>query len=148
MPDPSVPVLVSGEDSFWQPSYLNDMRSRSGFSGSPVWVWRIPSDDMDMGDVDGHFPERPSIGMERRFLRLLGVHCAQFREEVEITEISSENKRSKAGYKLEIASSMTIVVPAWDITTLLDSPKLEHQRTVRDSRPDRINTSEALVDRV
>ena len=39
LPDASNPVSLHKTDQFSRPAYLNDMRSRSGFSGSPVWVW-------------------------------------------------------------------------------------------------------------
>ena len=39
---------------------------------------------------------------------------------------------------VSLASSMTVIVPAWEVTRLLDQDSLVAQRTARDSRPDRI----------
>ncbi len=51
-------------------SYCVDMHSRSGFSGSPVFVYRTPG---------GDFSEKGVINLSR-FMMFLGIHWGQFPE--------------------------------------------------------------------
>jgi hypothetical protein len=158
------------------------MHSRPGFSGSPVFVYRTP--DSDLRDIEYGFrdPHRkftlnlPNIeGQLRRaggrgdetfevienidsnskFLRLLGIHVAQFQDEVEITKVgeaklsgrgSVVRKQSekrpdpvlKDSDSIRFPGSMTIVVPAWQIIALLDEDKqLKDQRQARNEREKR-----------
>lgn len=133
-PDESIPVRLWPSDSLARPAYLNDMRSRSGFSGSPVWVWRTPYDDMNEVGLNGlaqRFNPRNTL------FGLLGVHRGQFREQTTIKSIKAE-RAIKSGDEIEIASSMTVVVPAWEISTFLDKGAFQRQRAERDDRSDRI----------
>jgi len=52
---------------------------------------------------------------------LLGVHCAQFPEEVRIKIAESKRTQIEEGDILKIPSSLTVVVPAWEISRLMDS---------------------------
>jgi hypothetical protein len=49
--DDNVPVSVGIGDRFRRPAFLNDMRSRTGFSGSPVWAWYNPNSDVRSWEV-------------------------------------------------------------------------------------------------
>ncbi len=62
LPHDSAPVRLSAADRFVCPSYLNDTRSRGGFSGSPVWVYRTTSDDLTHLPFDTLQAEGFSIG--------------------------------------------------------------------------------------
>ena len=75
----------------------------------------------------------------RSFLALIGVHRGQFPDTIQI-------RLTKTGelYEAEIPSSMTVVVPAWEISTLLNSSRLEAQANARDKLPDRIQLSEKI----
>jgi len=141
MPDPENPVRFHSEDKYLRPAYLNDMRSRTGFSGSPVWVYRIGSDDLT------HLPpdtmELGGLGIAdsaASFLRFLGIHRGQFRESTEIfsTEGLSSEGLVKHGDEIFVASAMTAVIPAWELSAVLNYPTLIKQREVRDRRPDRV----------
>ena len=142
-PDDSNPVKLELSDRLSRPSYLNGMRSRSGFSGSPVWVWRTPHDDMNRVGFNG----RDQLFHPRNaFLYLVGVHRGQFREQTIIRSTEAE-RALHSGDRIEIASSMTVLVPAWEITTLLDKATFRQKRVERDSRNDRVtlaNEIEAL----
>jgi hypothetical protein len=61
-----------------RPSHLVDMRSRGGFSGSPVFIYRTPFTYLAKfaGQMRGMMPNPGNS-----FLMFLGVHCAQFPEE-------------------------------------------------------------------
>jgi len=119
------------------------MRSRNGFSGSPVWVWRTPYDDMNRVGFNG----REQLFHPRNaFLYLVGVHRGQFREQTTIRSAEAE-RALHSGDDIEIASSMTVIVPAWEITALLDKDTFKQKRVERDSRSERVklaNEIEAL----
>jgi hypothetical protein len=151
-----------------RPSHIFDMRSRPGFSGSPVFVYRTPGGDLrdhaDRGrlkrarrraeatthallsDDLTQFASRSLMNRiqdEREtesntFVVLLGIHAGQYPERVEaikLRKISGESDDTiRHGDRLKIASSMTVVVPAWEITTLLNLPPFETQRNERDRR--------------
>ena len=55
--------------------YCLDMHSRTGFSGSPVFVYRTPGAQLvDDATDQNYLPLGPAV------LRLLGIHCGQFPE--------------------------------------------------------------------
>ena len=116
-----------------RPAYLIDMRSRSGYSGSPVFGFRVVSydlrnfnDDNSMYTVDLGTISEESYST---FIGLLGVHCAQFHEDIVVQQDSS----GIPGARLRIPSSMSVVIPAWRITALLDDEKLTRRRAMRDA---------------
>lgn len=86
------------EDRRTQESFAVEMRSKEGFSGSPVVVWRTPVTDLSW---EGREPE------DNHFWRLLGVNW---------------------GYIFDEAGENTFlngVVPAWKISELLRTPTLQ-----------------------
>lgn len=138
LPDEANPARLHKNDRFARPSYLNDMRSRTGFSGSPVWVWRTPQDDMNSHkQAQGILPRLSAT--ERSFLALIGVHRGQFSDKVPICVTGTG-----ASHAAEIPSSMTVVVPAWEITKLMNHKELMRNMTERDTRPERIEFSERI----
>lgn len=113
-------------------SFVVDMHSRSGFSGSPVYVYRTHGTDLS-SSWKGHEIElirvhqvqgaRGRIRAHMRYLendlfRLLGIHWGQFPEEW----------RSADGTNITGLSGMTCVIPAWHILEVLEMPKLRAQR--------------------
>ena len=127
-PSQAAPVRLSSTDRFVRPAFLNDMRSRTGFSGSPVWSWYSVYQDVAIDSVN--VPDPTEEPRRHSTLKLIGIHRGQFREAASpLTEPSQE---------VEIASSTTVVIPAWEISKVLDLPILAEQRAVRDQRPDRI----------
>jgi hypothetical protein len=135
-----VPVGLGPGDQFARPAFLNDMRSRTGFSGSPVWAWYNPYSDVRTWE-ESKSPISSLLSRAQRSpdLCLIGVHRAQFREDAEVIE--GGNSNVKKGDIVKIASSMTIVVPSWEIKSLLEKDKLEIQRQKRDERQDRKDAS-------
>src|SRR5258705_5370942 len=81
---------------------------------------------MARGHGGVQFSEDPLLDT---FLGLLGVHCGQIPEEIPADEVSG---RSRSRITLTMPSSITIVVPAWRITELLNDPRLEKQRMARE----------------
>lgn len=106
------PVAQRGRGGFQQESFLVDMRSVAGFSGSPVTVFyerqdwrkegamlRVPHDFHMSGVVDKSW--------------LLGVDWGHLSVSEDIIE---DGKRKK----VKVKSSMAAIVPAWKIAELLD----------------------------
>jgi hypothetical protein len=102
-------VLIRQGNNAERPCHLGDMRSRTGFSGSPVIGY------MEMPALDAR--ENYKYG-------LFGIHSAQHGERISLFTESD----AKA---VEIPSSMTRIVPAWKIEELLEHPTLVAQREAR-----------------
>jgi hypothetical protein len=135
---------VEIENDTKQPSHLVDMRSRGGFSGSPVFIYRTPYSDLSsptMHRVDDDrtgFLLGTSGQASRRnwFVGLLGIHCGQFWERVEVRKAPQKKERLgdpiNEGDVLQIQGGMTIVAPAWRITELLNLEVFEEMRRKRE----------------
>lgn len=94
-------------------SYCIDMHSRTGYSGSPVIVYRSVGDDLT---------NLSRYNLEA-FMYLLGIHWGQF----------PENWKDQKGKKIQGFSGMTCVTPAERILNLINSPKLKAERDRRDA---------------
>ena len=118
-----------------RPSHITDMHSRPGFSGSPVFVYRTPGNDLTAIDQEGNF-NLDLMRNDNAFVKLLGIHSGQFVERIEAAR--SEGTRYapsepiRDGDKLAVQSSMAIVVPAWNIRPLLDLPYFQELRRTRE----------------
>lgn len=108
-------------------SIVVDMHSRSGFSGSPVFVYRT---------IGSHFydfqPGRFLTG-GGHFLSLLGMHWGQFPEAWELrTGAKRKTKKHSSlitgGQYVEGLSGMTCVIPAEHIREVLNLPELAAMR--------------------
>jgi hypothetical protein len=112
------------------PCFVMDMRSRSGFSGSPVFAFRTWGSDLHFDpshhvriyqDSSGNY--RLHLDEEPMF-KLAGLHIGQFNEEVTI--ISKE----QAGSQMVLGSAMTQVIPAWRIRDFLNGQRFADARKV------------------
>ena len=142
-----------------RPSHIFDMRSRPGFSGSPVFIYRTPDGDLRNATLRGEDKTRKrnirrsldyvGRGTEiqfndveddwetksNTFLMLLGIHAGQYPERVE----ARKETRTRAEVddivrdrdKLKIPSSMAVIVPAWEVVNLLNLPIFKVQRNKR-----------------
>jgi hypothetical protein len=152
--------LIEQPNEIKRPSHIFDMRSRPGFSGSPVFIYRTPAGDLRTTSERGRFEaveramqratDRPRWGassidvladmeMENNtFLMLLGVHAGQYPEWVEARKIKKTlgevDDIVRDRDKLKIPSSMAVVAPAWEIINLLNLPVFQAQRQERDKR--------------
>lgn len=115
-----------------RPSHIFDIHSRPGFSGSPVFIYRTPSNSLENINFS---PNWNIVTKDNLFLRLLGIHSGQFTDRVEARVAESYGDIPiKEGDNLDIPSSMTIVAPAWAISQLLDTPELTEQRRMRERK--------------
>lgn len=150
VPNELNPVQLDHRDRFVRPAWLNDCRSRGGFSGSPVWVWRSQYDDMNLYNGPGLPASLFAKNQPARysFLALLGCHRGQFPEETTVYangESFSPKRPLISGDDIKLASAMTVVVPAWEISNVLDYSQLKDQRDERDRRPERQRYSQEAL---
>jgi hypothetical protein len=128
--------------------YVADMRSRPGYSGSPVFVYRTVFVDLRNFKGDKYVVDLGEISSERldTFVRLLGMHCSQFTDDV----IVDDNSPMLSGHTLFMPGAMAVIIPAWEITAVLDRPEFEERRAMRDAKrvmrdPIRAESSGELV---
>lgn len=109
-------------------SFVLDMHSRTGYSGSPVFVYRTH------GSI---FAEAGSIVAGGHLMKLLGIHWGQFPELWELSRGTAPQQTDtdavEAGLIMEGAyvrglSGMTCVVPSWDIMATLNDERLLGER--------------------
>ena len=127
-------------------SFIIDVHSRTGFSGSPVFVYRTPISDFAeyspvlRGRVNADRINPRARGMvevdfhlRSTLFRLLGIHWAQFPElwEIKHPETMSNSEASSlvpSSDYVQGFSGMTCVIPAWEILEVLEMPKLKKLR--------------------
>jgi hypothetical protein len=105
-------------------SFCIDMHSRTGHSGSPVFVYRTPFSDV--GYVQNVH--------NNAYLGLLGIHWGQFPELWEIEKGVQPKNESEAGTLIlegqyvKGLSGMACVLPAWTILEVLKMPEIVERR--------------------
>ena len=93
-------------------TFCLDMHSRTGYSGSPVFVYRTPATNFAAMYYEGK-------NSGNSFFLLLGIHCGQFPEELPI----------KGSFEKMIGrSGMTLAIPAQRIIELLNAEKFRRNR--------------------
>lgn len=129
-----------------RPAHLFDMKSRPGLSGSPIFVYRTPSSDLRLIDQgpsllpnDNDFLRTQAYWRDRKntFVKLLGIHSAQYTDSVEVTLVDKfaleANEPLREGVCLRIPNSMSVVVPATSVKALLGSSSFSALKIKRDS---------------
>jgi hypothetical protein len=103
-----------------QEGFLVDIRSLSGYSGSPVFVYRTRPDLNDPSDVDNwiHSFEHRLLGIDFGHLPAFGPVCGQ----------------GGAGLQAEQNSGMAAVIPAWRILQLLQDDDVVAKRRQQELR--------------
>jgi len=116
-----MPVPLKQETGKVVDCYCLDMHSRTGYSGSPVFVYRTPGTDLHMMEESNLFD------MAGGFLWFLGIHVGQFPETLEILGPSRKKQHVKG------MSGMTYVSPASRILEVLMIDKFRDQRAAKDA---------------
>jgi hypothetical protein len=106
MADARIPIEQGNGNR--RPTHLGDMRSRTGFSGSPVFAYQLHS---------GYDALVQETGW-------LGVHSGQYPDRVTIIAGGKP-------YPADIPASMTIIVPAWALQFIEDDPNFAAVRNAR-----------------
>ena len=106
-----------------------DTNSRTGFSGSPVYVYRTMTSDLEEL-CKPHWHGQIAV-YKHPMLMLLGVHTGQFPEwwDTKSTEPIGKGAEPFSRMQVRGLSGMTRVAPAWGIRQILDGPKLKGRRT-------------------
>lgn len=107
-----------------QESFLVEMRSIGGYSGSPVFVWIPPLVER---------PETRELRARRFGPWLMGVDWGHTGGYEAVLEKDGETAVQE-GWKVRSNSGMTAVVPAWRLADLLNSDKLVLQRKGLDDK--------------
>lgn len=103
----AMPYPIRQPTGVVRPTYCLDVHSRSGFSGSPVFVYRGPGDDF----VEMYETNNTNSGSV--FIYFLGAHCDQFREPWPV--VPTHPPAAILG-----ASGMTKVVPSSSVIDLVE----------------------------
>lgn len=109
MPDEPIEIEFGGR-VHQQEAFLAELRSVSGHSGSPVYLFPNPT------------YARPGKQIPADRACLLGVDFCHIETSVQVTD--ADGRR----FKVKSNSGMAGVVPAWKLETLLDSEPLRKQR--------------------
>jgi hypothetical protein len=115
---------IDSEDDgvpYKQESFLADIKSIGGYSGSPVF-W-----DATVGRPK-HVEQRAKLGRERGEtpIFLLGVDWAHIRDWDPVCGV--DKKPLSANYQIEINTGIAAIVPAWKLRDLLENPMLKRER--------------------
>jgi hypothetical protein len=94
----------------WQESFLVEVRSLPGYSGSPVFGYvPIPPSGKDLAPGD----DPQLAGMS---VRLIGIDWCHLRD---WGDVYQADQQTKTGDRVALNSGMAGVIPAWKITELL-----------------------------
>jgi hypothetical protein len=130
-----MPSIIKQENGHYGESYCIDLHSRTGYSGSPVFVYRTP-----FSNFDAAFRQGKGLRFDDTFIYLLGIHWGQFPEYWEITNKKKliESKRpgvvTTDGKHVKGLSGMTLVIPAQRIMDLLNIEKYRTNREKMDAK--------------
>jgi hypothetical protein len=119
-------AIVKQPTGFLGPSLVVDMHSRTGFSGSPVFVYRTT------GSIFSH---NMTIVTGGHLMKLLGILWGQFTEawDLEGAQALQVGQTSAPatweGGRVKGWSGMSLVSPASAIMEVLNEPKLKEQRS-------------------
>ena len=147
---PNEKATIEQPNGYRGVSYVVDMHSQTGFSGSPVYVYRTLGSDLTRQHeghaVDIQIDRMQTYGSAREgalqgraklrsdtMFKLLGIHWGQFPEKWELNdkrqlEESQKNHLILEGKYVEGMSGMTCVIPAWQIYEVLNMPELKKLR--------------------
>ena len=119
------PTLVKSESGAEHESFLVEMRSASGYSGSPVFAYINPA-------------EAPFRRLNHEQIRrygpwLLGVDWGHLNAWSEVS-LKNTNERHPDGWAVNANTGMACVSPAWRLVKLLDREELRSERRRLDKK--------------
>jgi hypothetical protein len=106
-------------------NFLVECRSISGYSGSPVFVWIDPNRPRPPIWAS---PTLPTYNATRYGPFLLGIDAAHIETQIEV----KQSERARKIGTVSFITAMSVVVPAWHLTELLETPELVEQRNRED----------------
>lgn len=123
---------------YMQESFLVEMRSHAGYSGSPVHVYRAPRVSLEW-PPDRSRSAPPIIRDEAHGTWLLGVNWGYITDDWEITrrkrtsKLAGVDEASSAEF-VRANTGMNGVVPAWKLLELIHDPRLEGARMAAENQ--------------
>jgi hypothetical protein len=121
------PVPIKHPWGFTQPSFLIECRSVSGFSGSPIFIYRVQT-TIAAGLV--------AIGSDRggkaALPRLLGIDWGNL-DRVGRNDYAIDWAESEADASFPRRSGMMVAVPAWRLAELLDSEVVQNVKRKKEA---------------
>lgn len=127
---------VKLEGGHMQEAFLVETRSISGYSGSPVFVYRPTEEAMFIqpNPYSSEYIESNSKSITNLVgsPALLGIDCGHVRQYRKI--VDGRNISHPHGWKVEANTGMAIVIPAWRLRDLLDIEDLVMQREQKNKR--------------
>lgn len=115
---PDAPII---DDGYEQESFLAEIRTIPGYSGSPVFV-HIPENRLTVPGVVASGSDR-RWALKNHFIdRFIGVEWCRLKGEV------SQKYLNGMGYNVHVTSGMSGVIPSWKVAELLDCAKFQIQR--------------------
>jgi hypothetical protein len=112
-----LPAPIKNEYDSDQESFAVDMRSISGYSGSPAFIF---------WEFGGSHLQGVNRTFEKSFLGLLGVDWGHIHLRLPVLNKDGESLPDR--FHVRSHTSMSGVVPAWHLRDLLNSPGLQEQR--------------------
>jgi hypothetical protein len=138
---PDGDALIEQPNGYKRLSYVVDMHSRTGFSGSPVFAYRTLGSDLANPLVGlkfetfdakraAHTREIGGLKAETKF-RFLGIHWGAFPGLFERKNLDKLDESRRAhlitqGAYVKGLSGMTCVIPAWQVLEVLDMAIEKH----------------------
>jgi hypothetical protein len=116
------PLEIRHEDGYMQMSFAVEMLSRPGYSGSPVYGFRVPY-DMLTGNI--------MVG--GRTVWFLGINwgfvtdSADVKEKIVTTGMVADDKSQTMKY-VRVNTGMNGVIPAWHVEKFLNSGRVKRER--------------------
>ncbi len=137
MPHPS--ELIPIKDGCPQEAYLVEMRSLSGYSGSPTFhnlkaaEFIIPFKFFMETIYNIEVPEDTRLRDEGDYVWVLGIDAGNFPIYEDVIEIANGNE-NKTPYKAINHSGFSVVIPAWKIQETLDRENFVTEREKKDKQ--------------
>lgn len=124
---------VKLEDGYMQEAFLVETRSLSGYSGSPVFVYRPTTETTHIPTrnpyVDSYSTSITDLVGRPMLLGIDHGHKRRFKKVVNGAGITHPH-----GWKIETNTGMAVVIPAWRLKDWLEKPELVMQRKQKDEQ--------------
>jgi hypothetical protein len=117
------PLAIRHPSGNQQISFAVEMLSRPGYSGSPVYVYRVPY-DLSAGN---------NITIRATSMKLLGINWGFITDSAEVNEKTMttamvEDEKAKTVKYVRVNTGMNGVVPAWHLEKLLNYGPVKRER--------------------
>lgn len=113
--------LSEDANSHMQQAFLVETRSISGFSGSPVFLYKPMI--ADYTTPEGYFEERMIDPVGQCYL--LGIDCGHFPTKDKVVD---EDGNHYQGLRVNANTGMAIVIPAWRLAQLLEEFAIDRKK--------------------